>query len=87
MSDINVHAGDGLVDQFVALHDCDGYVVLAVDPQTGEADAHGPYDGLGAMTYAQQLRHEFDRGELADVQIHVIRLHQPCAEEGPPASH
>ena len=35
---------------------CDGYVVLAVDPQTGEVDAHGPFDGLTATIKADQLR-------------------------------
>ena len=28
------------------LTQCDGYIVLAVDPQTGEVDAHGPFDGV-----------------------------------------
>ena len=34
------------------LTQCDGYVVLAVDPQTGEVDAHGPFDGLTATVKA-----------------------------------
>ena len=57
------------------LTQCDGYVVLAVDPQTGEIDAHGPYDGLTATVKADRLRHDFDRGGLEDVLIHVVRLH------------
>ncbi len=49
------------------LTQCDGYIVLAVDPQTGEVDAHGPYDGLVATVKADQLRRDFDRGGLEDV--------------------
>lgn len=81
MSDINVHAADALSDHFVSLHDCDGYVVLIVDPETGEADAHGPYDGLGATHRAQQLRTDFDRAELSDVLVQVVRLHEPPRED------
>jgi len=62
VSDTNDHSADQLADQFVSLYDCDGYVVLAVDPETGDADAHGPYDGFGATCHAQQLRSDFDRG-------------------------
>jgi|GEM_PF-2065405 len=54
---------------------CDGYVVLAVDPQTGEIDAHGPFDGLTATVKADQLRRDFDRGGLEDVTVGVVRLH------------
>jgi hypothetical protein len=54
---------------------CDGYVVLAVDPQTGEVDAHGPFDGLTATIKADQMRHDFDRGGLEDVRVGVVRLH------------
>ncbi len=54
---------------------CDGYVVLAVDPQTGEVDAHGPFDGLAAIIKADQLRRDFDRGNLEDVTVGVVRLH------------
>jgi hypothetical protein len=58
------------------LTQCDGYVVLAVDPQTGEVDAHGPFDGLTATVKADQLRRDFDRGGLEDVSVGVVRLHQ-----------
>ncbi|OLM10401.1 hypothetical protein Ae505Ps2_0524 [Pseudonocardia sp. Ae505_Ps2] len=57
------------------LTQCDGYVVLAVDPQTGEVDAHGPFDGMTATIKADQLRRDFDRGGLEDVSIGVVRLH------------
>ena len=55
------------------LTQCDGYVVLAVDPQTGEVDAHGPFDGLTATIKADQLRRDFDRGGLEDVTVGVVR--------------
>jgi hypothetical protein len=77
VSDTNVHVGDQLAEQFASLHDCDGYVVLAVDPETGEADAHGPYDGLAATCQAQRLRHDFDHAELGDVLVRIVRLHRP----------
>ena len=59
----------------VKLTQCDGYVVLAVDPQTGEVDAHGPFDGMTATIKADQLRRDFDRGGLEDVTVGVVRLH------------
>ncbi|MFN2494867.1 MAG: hypothetical protein ABR608_03020 [Pseudonocardiaceae bacterium] len=77
MSETNIHAADQLADRFASLYDCDGYVVLVVDPETGEADAHGPFDGLGATHHAQLLRSDFDRAGLADVLVHVVRLHRP----------
>lgn len=57
------------------LGQCDGYIVLAVDPQTGEVDAHGPFDGLLATVKADQLRRDFDAGGLEDVTVGVVRLH------------
>ncbi|HEX2297677.1 MAG TPA: hypothetical protein VHH34_04015 [Pseudonocardiaceae bacterium] len=83
VSDTNVHAADQLSDQFMSLHDCDGYVVLAVDPETGEADAHGPYEGLAAARRAEQLRRDFDRAELADVLVRIVRLHRPGSDAEP----
>lgn len=59
------------------LDECDGYVVLVLDPQTEELDAHGPHDGLTATSEADRLRREFDREGLSDVQVHVARLHIP----------
>ncbi|HWM58421.1 MAG TPA: hypothetical protein VNO83_11350 [Pseudonocardia sp.] len=64
-----------LVAAAVKLTQCDGYIVLAVDPQTGEVDAHGPFDGLVATVKADQLRRDFDRGGLEDVRVGVVRLH------------
>ena len=43
---------------------CDGYVVLAVDPQTGEVDAHGPFRGLDALEAAESMRATLDREDL-----------------------
>jgi hypothetical protein len=54
----------------IELGECDGYVVLAVDPQTGEVDA---------LAAAQSMRETLDREELADVVVRVVRWHQ----EGP----
>lgn len=61
----------------MALMRCDGYVVIATDPQTEEVDARGPYDGLLATVEAVHLRGEFDRGGLQDVRVSIVRLHRP----------
>jgi hypothetical protein len=58
------------------LDECDGYIVLAVDPQTGEVDAHGPFPGLGALEAAESLRTTLDREELSDVVVRVVRWHE-----------
>jgi hypothetical protein len=71
----NTHANAALVAAAEQLGQCDGYIVLAVDPQTGEVDAHGPYDGMAATLKADRLRHEFDEGGLNDVSVGVVRLH------------
>ncbi|GAA4903847.1 hypothetical protein EV188_10478 [Actinomycetospora succinea] len=55
---------------------CDGYVVLAVDPQTGEVDAHGPFPGLDAVEIADDMRITLDREGLDDVVVRVVRWHQ-----------
>jgi hypothetical protein len=60
----------------VELDECDGYVVLCVDPQTGEVDAHGPFPGLEALETAQSLRDTLDREGLDDVVVRVVRWHQ-----------
>lgn len=61
------------------LDECDGYVVLVYDPETGEMDAHGPYEGVGATVRAEGLRREFDADGLRDVVVRVSRLHAPRA--------
>lgn len=60
----------------IELDECDGYVVLAVDPQTGEVDAHGPFPGFDALEAAQSMRETLDREELDDVIVRVVRWHQ-----------
>ena len=57
---------------------CDGYVVLVFDPETGELDAHGPYEGVAATLRAEELRRGFDADHLRDVVIRVSRLHAPA---------
>jgi hypothetical protein len=57
------------------LDDCDGYVVLAVDPQTGEVDAHGPFLGMAALEAAEAMRATLDREELDDVVVRIVRWH------------
>ena len=59
------------------LDECDGYVVLVFDPETGELDAHGPYEGVEATLRAEEMRTEFDGDGLPDVVIRISRLHSP----------
>jgi hypothetical protein len=68
------------VGAMAALDDCDGYVVLAADPQTGEVDAHGPFVGLGAVSAAEDLRATFDREDLTDVVVQIVRWHTSGAK-------
>lgn len=73
---VNAHLADeDLIDAQCELDACDGYVVLAFDPQTGEVDAHGPFVGLHALDTAETMRHDLDREELADVVVRVVRWH------------
>jgi hypothetical protein len=79
-ADCTDSAGD--VDWLTAvaeLDDCDGYVVLAVDPQTGEVDAHGPFVGMAALQAAEEMRETLDREELDDVVVRVVRWHGAAA--------
>ena len=62
------------------LDECDGYVVLVFDPETGEMDAHGPYEGVAATLRAEDLRRSFDEDDLPDVVVRVSRLHLPTEE-------
>ena len=64
-----------LIDAQCELDACDGYVVLAYDPQTGEVDAHGPFLGLRALDTAETMRLDLDREELEDVVVRVVRWH------------
>ena len=67
------------VGAMAALDDCDGYVVLAADPQTGEVDAHGPYPGIRAVHVAEDMRATFVREQLGDVVVRIVRWHTPQA--------
>ena len=49
-----------------------------VDPETGEMDAHGPYEGFEATLRAEELRRNFDGDGLPDVVVRVSRLHLPA---------
>lgn len=64
------------VEAQTELDRCDGYVVLAVDPQTGEVDAHGPFPGLDAVEIADDMRVTLDREGLDDIVVRVVRWHQ-----------
>lgn len=75
MPDYPTWNDETLVAAAETLTQCDGYIVLAVDPQTGEVDAHGPFNGLAATVKADELRRDFDRGGLEDVTVGVVRLH------------
>jgi hypothetical protein len=68
-------AAANLIDAQCELDACDGYVVLAYDPQTGEVDAHGPFVGLHALDTAETMRLDLDREELEDVVVRVVRWH------------
>jgi hypothetical protein len=70
-------AGRDWVDTVAALDECDGYVVLMVDPQTAEVDAHGPFGGPDAVVTADSLRASLDSEGLDDVAVRVVRLHLP----------
>jgi len=70
-----------LLDKLVELDACDGYIVLVLDPQTAETDAHGPYEGMDALAVADRLRQDFDIADLPDVEITVTRLHRPAPAE------
>jgi hypothetical protein len=71
-----------LLDRIAELDACDSYIVLVVDPQTRESDAHGPYSGPVALCVADGFRHDFDGGGLADVEVSVTRLHPPSSDPG-----
>ena len=70
-------------DAVAALDECDGYVVLMIDPQTAEVDAHGPFGGPDAAVAADALRASLDSEDLADVAVRIVRLHLPTAADAP----
>jgi hypothetical protein len=72
------HVVDQLIERLTELDTCDGYVVLVRDAQTGEIDAHGPFDGLDALGAAERTRREFDLDEVDDIHVTITRLHLPA---------
>lgn len=61
--------GDGTAD-------ADGWVLLVVDPVTGDADCFGPYaERSEAQERALWRQFEFDVADLADVIIGVVPWH------------
>ena len=66
-----------LLESAAALDVCDGYVVLVIDPVTGDIDAHGPQNGLDAVRDADRRRGELDAEGLHEVAVSVVRCHEP----------
>ncbi|WP_018332102.1 hypothetical protein [Actinomycetospora chiangmaiensis] len=58
------------------------FIVLVLDPVTGELDSYGPYDYPGALVEACRRREEFDRGDLVDVLVAVVPLHPAPPADG-----
>ena len=75
MHDLPEHLVDWLIRRLAELDACDGYIVLVRDAQTGETDAHGPFDGLGALCAADRSRLRFDLDEVEDIEVTITRLH------------
>lgn len=73
------------VETVAAVDECDGYVVLMVDPQTAEVDAHGPFGGPDAAVAAEALRTSLDAEGLDDVAVRIVRLHLPTDRPFRPA--
>ncbi|WP_433786395.1 hypothetical protein ACQPX6_06835 [Actinomycetospora sp. CA-101289] len=85
--DAHQHLADQLIERLTELDACDGYVVVVRDAQTGETDAHGPFeDGLDALRAAERTRLEFDLDEVEDIQITITRLHLPAGRPALAAS-
>lgn len=68
-----------LHERAATLDDCDGYVVLMIDPITAAIDAHGPYTGFQALHDAEHRRTELDSEGLTEVAVTVVRLHHPMS--------
>lgn len=54
-----------------------GYIVMAVDPATGEIDAQGPFTAVEAMTVADEVRLELDANDLSDFKVTLTPLRRP----------
>lgn len=55
------------------------FIVLVLDPETGEIDSYGPYTYGRALSEACRRRDEYEREALDDVIVAVVPLHP-----GPP---
>ena len=75
-----VASPEQFLDRIAELDACDSYVVLVVDPQTRESDAHGPYPGPVALCVADRFRRDLNSGGLTDVEVNVTRLYPPASE-------
>ena len=65
------------IDVLAALDECDGYVVLMIDPKTAEVDTQGPLGGPAAVVAGDALRTSLDAEDLADVIVNIVRLQMP----------
>ncbi|MHC1558895.1 hypothetical protein ACR9E3_08060 [Actinomycetospora sp. C-140] len=56
---------------------CDGYVVVVVRRETGEADCYGPFDEVAdAAEFVMRAREESAAPEFDDVDVDVLRWHR-----------
>ncbi|HTK66238.1 MAG TPA: hypothetical protein VL595_27920 [Pseudonocardia sp.] len=53
------------------------YIVVAVDPATGEVDAEGPFTAVEAMVVADRVRLELDESGLNEFTVTLTRLRRP----------
>jgi hypothetical protein len=53
------------------------YVVVAVDPATGEVDAEGPFTAVEAMVVADRVRVELDANGLSEFMVALTQLRGP----------
>ncbi|GAA4762054.1 hypothetical protein [Actinomycetospora chibensis] len=68
---IAVTGGDPDLDR------CDGYVVLVVDPVTGESDCYGPFvEVTEAGQEVMRFREEFSLREFDEVLVELVRWHR-----------
>jgi hypothetical protein len=59
------------------LDQCDGLMVLVLDPVTGAADTYGPYPAGRARAEAHGRRQELDAEDLTEVTVALVRHHRP----------
>ncbi len=59
------------------LENCDGLMVLVLDPVTGAADTYGPYPAGRARAEADGRRQELDAEDLTEVTVALVRHHRP----------